>query len=98
MADHSLEASVEQYLIDTVAVLGGQCYKFGPPGRVGYPDRVVVLWGRTFFVEVKRPKGGRYSKLQPLRHEEIRAAGGTVYTARNRGEVDDIIETERCRR
>lgn len=95
MADHRLEADVEQYLIDTVAVLGGQCYKFGPPGVVGYPDRLCLLpWGRMFFVELKRPQGGRLSKVQPERHKELRAAGATVYVARNRGEIDALIETE----
>ena len=90
-----LEAPVEDYLVKQVEALGGQCYKFAPPGRVGYPDRLVVLpGGRMFFVELKRPKGGRLGVLQPQRHEELRALGVAVYVVRNRGEVDACIATE----
>lgn len=89
------EDAIEKYLGNTVAVLGGACYKFGPPGRVGYPDRLVVLpGGRMFFVELKRPKGGRLAVVQAERHKELRALGVTVYTAKNRGEVDAAIRLE----
>lgn len=89
------ESAIEKYLCDTVVRMGGQCYKFGPPGRVGYPDRLVVLpGGRMFFVELKRPKGGKLGVLQPQRHEELRALGVAVYVVRNRGEVDHVIATE----
>lgn len=91
------EGAIESYLVDTVVRLGGQCYKFGPPGRVGYPDRLVVLpGGRMFFVELKRPKGGRLGVLQPQRHEELRALGVAVYVVRNRGEADAALERERA--
>lgn len=89
------ESAIEKYLCGTVAKMGGQCYKFAPPGRVGYPDRLVILpGGRMFFVELKRPKGGRLGVLQPQRHEELRALGVAVYVVRNRGEVDACIAAE----
>ena len=91
------ESAIEKYLCGTVAKLGGQCYKFVVPARVGYPDRLVILpGGRMFFVELKRPKRGRLGVLQPQRHEELRALGVAVYVVRNRGEVDACIETERA--
>lgn len=94
-----LEASVEDYLVKRVEALGGQCYKFVVPARVGYPDRLVILpGGRMFFVELKRPKGGRLGVLQPQRHEELRALGVAVYVVRTRGEVDECIERERKQR
>lgn len=91
-----LEDVVEQYLIDTVAVLGGMTYKFVVPGVRGYPDRIVKLPGvDAFLVELKRPKRGVVARLQKLRHEELRAIGWRVYLAKDRGEVDAIIEYER---
>jgi hypothetical protein len=93
-----LENVVEQYLIDTVAVLGGMAYKFVVPGVRGYPDRIVKLPGvDAFLVELKKPKGGVVARLQKVRHEELRAVGWRVYLAKDRGEVDAVIERERAR-
>ena len=90
-----IEAQVETYLIRTIVELGGGCYKFGVPGVRGYPDRLCKLpGGSAFLVETKRPKGGRLAKLQPIRHAELRAQGWRVYVAKNRGEVDAIIQAE----
>jgi hypothetical protein len=90
-----LEASVEQYLIDTVAVLGGMSYKFVVPGVRGYPDRIVKLPGvDAFLVELKKPKGGVVARLQKVRHAELRAIGWRVYLAKDRGEVDAVIRKE----
>jgi hypothetical protein len=90
-----LENVVEQYLIDTVAVLGGMTYKFAVPGVRGYPDRIVKLPGvDAFLVELKKPKGGVVARLQKVRHEELRAIGWRVYLAKDRGEVDAILHGE----
>lgn len=90
------ENAIEKYLTDTVAVLGGRCYKFGVRGVRGYPDQLCKLpGGDAFFVETKRPKGGRLSALQPIRHEELRAVGYRVYVAKDRGEIDAVILAER---
>lgn len=86
------ESAIEKYLVAQVEARGGKCFKFGPPGLIGYPDRLVILPAvPAFFVEVKRPRGGRLSALQPIRHEELRALGVAVYVVRNRGEVDAIL-------
>ncbi len=93
-----LEDAIEKYLISTIVKLGGLCLKFGVPGVRGYPDRLCILpGGRMFFVELKRPKGGRLAKLQATRRAELEAQGCTVYQAKNRGEVDAIIRTEQGR-
>jgi hypothetical protein len=90
-----IEAQVETYLISTIVKLGGMCLKFGVPGVRGYPDRLCILpGGRMFFVELKRPKNGRVAKLQVERRSELEAQGVTVYLAKNRGEVDAIIQRE----
>ena len=85
------EARVEDYLVERVKASGGRCYKFSAAMTNGLPDRVVVL-GRTVFVETKAP-GGRPSKLQLVRHEEIREAGGEVLLAFTREQVDDLIDS-----
>ena len=93
-----LENVVEQYLIDTVAVLGGMTYKFSVPGVRGYPDRIVKLPGvDAFLVELKKPKGGVVARLQKVRHEELRAIGWRVYLCKDRGEVDECIRQEQHR-
>jgi hypothetical protein len=90
------ELAIEKYLVSTVVSLGGGCYKFVVPGRRGYPDRLCKLpLGSAFLVELKRPKGGVLARLQKERHEELRAIGWRVYLAKDRGEVDAIIERER---
>lgn len=48
----------------------------GPYSRRGIPDLLLVLKGRFFAFEVKRPKYGRLSELQRRTIAEIRAAGG----------------------
>lgn len=90
------EAQVEKYLHDTVAELGGFTYKLAVPGRRGYPDRLVKLPNAdAFVVELKRPRGGRLSALQVVRHKEMRELGWRVYVCKNREEIDDVIECER---
>lgn len=84
------EEYVEGYLRKRVMAAGGQCWKFTSPGKSGVPDRVVVLAGRTVFVETKA-LGKKPRPLQLARHREIRAAGGDVRVMDTRGQVDDLI-------
>jgi hypothetical protein len=51
--------------------------------RAGWPDIQVVHEGRSYFIELKRPKSpgkpaGRLSKAQEEMHAELRAAGAEV--------------------
>jgi len=84
------EARVEDYLVARVRAAGGCCYKFSASVTNGVPDRVVVL-GRTVFVETKA-RDGRPSKLQLVRHEEIRSSGGEVNLAFTREQVDELVD------
>ena len=61
------EKDVERYLIDRVKELNGKTYKFTSPTAAGVPDRIVLLAGHVFFVEVKRPDG----KLTPRQVERL---------------------------
>ena len=60
-----LEREIETKLRQLVTKHGGLCLKWVCPGWSGVPDRIVLLpGGRIVFVELKRPKGGRYSAMQ----------------------------------
>jgi hypothetical protein len=87
-----LEREVEKYLTDEVKKLGGQCFKFIPDYARGMPDRLVVLpKGISFWVETKRPVGGRLSAAQKLRHLELRRLGQRVEVGWSREDVDRIV-------
>lgn len=60
-----LEKDIERKLRREVERRGGRCLKWVCPGWAGVPDRIVLLpGGRIYFVETKRPKGGKLSALQ----------------------------------
>lgn len=61
----TLEKDIERKLRREVLRRGGWCLKWVCPGWSGVPDRIVLLPGaRVYFVETKRPKGGKLSALQ----------------------------------
>jgi hypothetical protein len=61
----TLEKDIEKKLRQRVEDRGGRCLKWVCPGWAGVPDRIILLPGaRIYFVETKRPKGGKLSALQ----------------------------------
>lgn len=61
----TLEKEIERKLRQAVEAQGGRCLKWVCPGWSGVPDRIVLLpGGSIYFVELKRPKGGKLSALQ----------------------------------
>ena len=88
------EKTVERRLRDMVEQHGGLCLKWVCPGWAGVPDRMILLpGGVVLFVEVKRPKGGRFSPLQLWWADRLRALGFRYYAVRN---YDDIRMVEEC--
>lgn len=72
----TLEKDLERQLVRRVEAAGGKCLKWVCPGWDGVPDRIVLMpGGRIWFVELKRPKGGRLSERQKWWAEELRALG-----------------------
>ena len=60
-----LEKEIEARLRDRIKQRGGLCLKWVCPGWAGVPDRLALLpGGRVYFIETKRPKGGRLSRRQ----------------------------------
>lgn len=82
------EATVERHLVDRIKARGGVCEKTVSPGKRGFFDRVVVVAGRVFFVETKRPSRGRLTPHQKKRHDEFRAAGASVVILASVEEVE----------
>lgn len=61
----ALEKDIENKLIKMVESHDGLCLKWVCPGWSGVPDRIIILPGaHVIFVETKRPRGGKLSKLQ----------------------------------
>lgn len=87
------EAKVEKYLTDQVNSLGGICWKFTSPGTTGVPDRIVILNGKTFYVELKRPKGGRISAIQKWRIKQLIMHDQKVYVIKNVDEASEMLKT-----
>lgn len=80
VADY-LEDVVEAALVGGVEVLGGFCWKLRMPWFTGVPDRLVLLpEGFIYFVELKRPKGGKLSRRQVIVHGQLKALGFNVLT------------------
>ena len=63
----------------------------GPYSRGGIPDVCMVLDGRFFGFEIKRPETGRLSRLQQQTIREINAAGGIAAVVSYPDEVERII-------
>lgn len=74
----ALEKDIERKLVRIVKKHGGLCLKWVCPGWAGVPDRIVLIpGGRVLFVELKRPEGGRVSKLQKWWSDKLQRLGFT---------------------
>jgi hypothetical protein len=76
--------------VKRVKALGGHAYKFVSPSNRGVADRLVVLPGVIWFVEVKA-EGGRLSPLQALFIEQMKRLDQNVIVVWNKEDVDDFI-------
>jgi hypothetical protein len=85
------ESQIEKYLVDQVKAIDGLCWKFVSPGVSGVPDRIILIEGHTYFVEVKT-EDGRLDKLQHHRCRQIRDRGISVNIVRNKDQVDALID------
>ena len=84
-----LEKSVENHFVWTVERLGGVTFKFKSPTQRGVSDRIACMPnGETWFVELKRPKGGRLSPLQVRFRDEVQKLQQKYLLATNYEEID----------
>lgn len=88
-----LEKSVEQKLCKEVEKRGGKAFKLECPGADGMPDRLVVLpGGKIYFIETKRPKGGRFKKLQKYQISQLQKLGCDARKIKSYEEVEQFIK------
>lgn len=87
------EGKVEKYLDAQVQKeLGGITRKWVSPGRVGVPDRIVILpGGRVLFVEVKTETGA-LSPMQKRELQRLRDMGADTRVVYGEKDVDQLIE------
>lgn len=84
------ESEVESYLVWHVERMGGKAYKFASPSMRGVSDRIVCLPnGDTWFIELKRPKGGRLSPLQQIFAGEMLMLNQKYVCLWSKGEIDE---------
>ena len=83
-----LEKDIEKALCRMVGKHGGLCLKWVCPGFAGVPDRICLLpGGHVIFVELKRPKGGKRSKLQEWWSRKLQALGFEHWWIKNLEEL-----------
>lgn len=86
------EKTVEKYLCDKIRAMGGMCIKMDANMNVGIPDRLCIIPGAIFFVELKRPSGGVIRKTQKPMIKRLTAMGHTVHILRTKSEIDSLLE------
>ena len=64
----------------------------GPYSRGGIPDVCAIIAGHFFGFEVKRPEGGRLSKIQEQTIQEINDAGGTAAVVSYPAQAMEVIQ------
>jgi len=72
------ERKIERYLNERVTRIGGITRKWVSPGIDGVPDRIVIISGVVYFVEVKT-LDGIVSTCQFREHERLIYVGAKVH-------------------
>jgi len=86
------EDAIEEELVRKVHELGGRCEKVQVIGRRGFFDRLVILpGGKIIFVEVKRPRGGKFAEHQRRYAEEYKALGAAVALIRSWEDIHRLL-------
>lgn len=87
-----LELDVEGYLINQTNKKGGLCLKWANSGTKGVPDRIVIHEGKSYFVELKKPKGTR-SPHQIRMARLFLDRGMTIHLIHSKEEADWFVHT-----
>lgn len=86
-----LEKTLESKLVREVNKRGGLCLKWVSPGTRGVPDRIVILDGAIHFVEMKKPKTGKLSKIQDSVIDQIQKRGKWVEKILNEEQLKTFL-------
>jgi len=85
-----LERDLEEKVKKLVKKLNGVSFKLAFPGCTGAPDRLILLGGKVFFVELKRP-GGKLSARQKRIIEIFKAHDINIHVAYSLEDVKNIL-------
>ena len=85
------ERQIERALVNGVHALGGMALKFVSPGQRGVPDRIVIMYGKIWFVELKSPHG-TLRPWQKRMHEKLKSLGCAVRVFRSLEEVNEFLD------
>lgn len=91
MTEYRQEKRIEGHLCRRVKAVGGYAMKFTSPGLSGVPDRLVLIDGRAWFVEIKAPNG-KASARQLAVHRKLERLGFPVRIINSKEQVDDFLE------
>lgn len=94
------EAVIERYLVQRLQKWAQEnksrvkIKKVGGPGWRGWPDRFVMFVDTPVlhWIELKRPKGGRFEPLQLRCHRELKRFGQRVFVLNTKVRVDAYIK------
>ena len=90
-----LEKEIEKYFVWTVERAGGITYKFKSPTQRGVSDRIACMPdGSTWFVELKRPKGGKLSPLQVIFRDNVLDLHQKYALLSSKEMIDEWINTQ----
>lgn len=85
------EGIIENYLKKQSKEHDCLCYKFTSPGKRGVPDRIVIGFGHTIFVELKSETGD-LRKQQEFRINEMKAHGADVRVLNTKQKIDEFFQ------
>lgn len=86
------EKWLEKHLVEMMKARGGIALKYANASQTGYPDRLCLFPGGSIcWVELKS-KGKKPTKIQSLRHEQLRELGFRVYVCDNRQAVEEAVK------
>ena len=88
------EKALERNLNKEVKALGGWSIKILSNFITGLPDRLVLLKGRAYFVEVKS-EGKKPSPIQRVVHKKLEALGFPVTIIDTTEKVNNFIKDVR---
>ena len=86
----NLESIVEDYLIKQAKIHNCLCYKFTAPGRRGVPDRILIGFGQTIFIETKK-QNGKPRDQQVVVIKQMRQHGAIVCIIDNKEDIDRLF-------
>ena len=84
------ESKLERQLVSGVERAGGLIYKFTSSGNAGVPDRLILISGKIYFVEVKAP-GQKLRPIQQYQKRRIEEQGVKVFVVDSPESLEALI-------